>query len=221
MLDFHNTAHSDHIGQVPFPDKQGFIDSWASLLRDLAVVPEVKGKLMVDLVNEPDQYGIRWERNKTVGLGELYLDAFDVLHPICPDCLLMVEGTGQSPLGLTWGTGLVIDDFWIQNKSLSDPRPFLDQLVTKPYVNQIVITPHIYCPSVTEATKDLCYAGEALWYHLDLGAGYLSAEGYCALGQGPCHKFPVLTGEFAVQFHSKNTTGDNEERECWMPLLPT
>ena len=40
---------------------QEFIGLWASLLTDvLAAVPEAKGRLLVDMINEPDGYGFTW-----------------------------------------------------------------------------------------------------------------------------------------------------------------
>lgn len=40
---------------------QMFIDEWVSLLTDvLTAVPEAKGRLLLDLINEPDGYGFTW-----------------------------------------------------------------------------------------------------------------------------------------------------------------
>jgi hypothetical protein len=42
-------------------------------------------------------------------------------------------------------------------KAISDPRPFFDQLVTRPWVDRVVLGPHIYCPEVSGAADH--YAG--------------------------------------------------------------
>ena len=40
---------------------QEFIGQWVSLLTDvLAAVPEAKGRLLLDMINEPDGYGFKW-----------------------------------------------------------------------------------------------------------------------------------------------------------------
>ena len=40
---------------------QYFIDLWAQLVSDvLTAAPEAKGKILLDLINEPDGYGFTW-----------------------------------------------------------------------------------------------------------------------------------------------------------------
>ena len=40
---------------------QGFIDSWTQLVVDiLAAAPEAKGRLLLDMINEPDGYTFDW-----------------------------------------------------------------------------------------------------------------------------------------------------------------
>ena len=40
---------------------QLFISDWVDLLTDvLAAVPEARGRLLIDMINEPDGYGFTW-----------------------------------------------------------------------------------------------------------------------------------------------------------------
>lgn len=40
---------------------QLFISDWVDLLTDvLAAVPEARGRLLLDMINEPDGYGFTW-----------------------------------------------------------------------------------------------------------------------------------------------------------------
>lgn len=50
------------------------------------------------------RYGLTWEAQADKpGLGSYYLDLGDKLNAICPSCILLLEGTGQSKfLGVDW-----------------------------------------------------------------------------------------------------------------------
>ena len=40
---------------------QLFISDWVDLLTDvLAAVPEARGRLLIDMINEPDGFGFTW-----------------------------------------------------------------------------------------------------------------------------------------------------------------
>lgn len=49
-------------------------------------------------------YGLTWEGSQAKpALGDYYLDLGDKLSAICPSCILLIEGTGQSRfLGVDW-----------------------------------------------------------------------------------------------------------------------
>lgn len=80
---------------------------------------------------------IRWEANANgPGLVSLYLGAMDALYAIHPSAMFFVEGAGQAGLGCCWGDGFCTDAGTIAANGLSDPRPFFDGLLGKPYVNQ-------------------------------------------------------------------------------------
>ena len=49
----------------------------------------------------------------------------------------------------------------ISATGMSDPNPFFLQLITKPYVYNVVIAPHYYPPSISHSTA--CYTGTCLY----------------------------------------------------------
>lgn len=67
----------------------------------------------------------------------LYLDAMDALYAINSNVIFFIEGTGQLGLGTAWGDGFCTDPNVISANGLSDPRPFFDALLNKPYLNQV------------------------------------------------------------------------------------
>jgi hypothetical protein len=56
---------------------------------------------------------------------------------------------------------------------------------------QVVITPHVYPPSITMAT----FLGATLWDQCRSAFGYLATQGYCPGGGAGCRRFPLLIGE--------------------------
>lgn len=65
------------------------------------------------------------------------------------DLLFLVEGTGQQGLAKNWGDGLAADPALLGG--LSDPNPFFQALLTRPYLEQVVMAPHVYPPSISLA----------------------------------------------------------------------
>jgi hypothetical protein len=64
---------------------------------------------------------------------------------------------------------------------------------------QVVLTPHVYPPSITGAT----FLGTALWDQCRIAFGYLQSSGACPNGAGePCRRFPIVIGEFGSSFES-------------------
>ena len=57
---------------------------------------------------------------------------------------------------------------------------------------QVVISPHVYGPSISQTTKNA--AGEALWTRLSQSFGYLNKVGFGG------HVFPISIGEFGTYF---------------------
>jgi hypothetical protein len=73
---------------------------------------------------------------------------------LCADVLFLVEGCGQGALGKNWGDGTATDPTIISARGLSDPNPFFNALLTKPYLDQVIIGPHVYPPSISLATTE-------------------------------------------------------------------
>ena len=98
-------------------DLPTWVDSWEGVLGSvLEAVPASRGRLLIDLINEPDAYNLTWAGAADPGaairgsrlspaartpLGDFYLAALDRLAPLCRECLFLVEGGGQAREG--WG----------------------------------------------------------------------------------------------------------------------
>jgi hypothetical protein len=185
--------------QSALENPQQWVQSWVKLITEIVKDPVSKKMLMIDILNEPDNYGIRWEASGgKPGLKDLYISMMDAVYPVAPDALFFLEGTGQSGINANWGDGYATDPSVISSKGLSDPNPFFTTLLGKPYLKQVVISPHVYPPSVTGGGSTS--SGPALWDRLSTSFGYLTKKGYC--GSNGCHVFPVAIGEFGSKFDS-------------------
>lgn len=69
---------------------------------------------------------------------------------VSPSTLFFAEGGGQLGFAQNWGDGFVTDDTVIAQYGLSDPKPFFNTVLTRPYANQVIISPHYYPPSISE-----------------------------------------------------------------------
>eukprot|EP00878_Enallax_costatus_P023562 GHUV01025063.1.p1 GENE.GHUV01025063.1~~GHUV01025063.1.p1 ORF type:complete len:271 (+),score=63.78 GHUV01025063.1:645-1457(+) len=173
-----------------------FVCKWRTLMSRLMSAPnwkdDIRGRVIVDVMNEPDSMGIKWEpQNNYPGARDLYLQTLDALNNMSPDgWLYFLEGTGQNNFGLNWGNGLISDVNIIKKYGLSDPNYFFQQLLTKPYVNRVVFSPHVYPPTITKAT----FLGDSLWQQCQIAFGYLQTRGYCD-SNGKFRVFPVVIGE--------------------------
>lgn len=184
--------------QTALQNHQQWVQDWANLVSAISQDPIARDKLMIDLLNEPDNFGIRWEATGgTPALKDLYLSAMDAIYTVNPKALFFIEGTAQGGIGANWGDGFATDHNLIAQNGLSDPNPFFQTLLHKPYLNQVVISPHVYPPSVTGASTN--YSGPGLWNRLSESFGYLTQQGYCD-ETGLCKVFPVAIGEFGSRF---------------------
>lgn len=184
--------------QTALEDPNKWVQYWVQLITVLSQDPDIKGKLMVDILNEPDNFGIRWEGSGgKPALKDLYLSAMDAIYPINKQVLFFIEGTGQGGIDANWGDGFATNPQLISQYGLSDPNAFFKALAEKSYANQVVISPHVYPPSVTNAGKN--YSGAGFWNRLSNSFGYLTQEGYCT-APGKCKAYPVALGEFGSNF---------------------
>lgn len=194
----------DHYEDTTFMNQQNWIKGWktiATMFKDNSLVG-------YDLYNEPDKYGIKWqaESNKPA-LADAYFAAIKEIDTIDPNKLIFIEGTGQLGIESTWGDGFATDSKTLQSR-MSNPNDFFTKLFSEKWINQIVISPHVYGPDGTdntgpdESNKDHAFV---VWSRL---FGYLnnnflsinntSQNGFCI--HQSCHVFPVVVGEFGGKF---------------------
>ena len=77
------------------------------------------------------------------------------------------------------------------------PYQHLYACLTQGAVQQVVVAPHIYPPSISKATQ--AYDGDALFSRLSKSFGTLNKQGYC-LSSGNCHQFAIAIGETGTAF---------------------
>ena len=75
-------------------------------------------------------------------------------HGACAGVLFLVEGAGQGALGKNWGDGIATDSQVISSRGLSDPNAFFTALLQKAYLSQVIIGPHVYPPSISQAAEE-------------------------------------------------------------------
>lgn len=206
MLNYHDNTKVDNI----VGDYNQVADKWAQVWAKVACLPDfeanVAGRVLVDVLNEPDVFGWGWKE-----AGALYLTVMDRLHGMSPNhVLFLVEGTGQTGYGLNWGNGFVTDPDIISKYGISDPSSFFQQLLSRPYLQRTALSPHVYPPTVTKG-KNL---GSWLWTQLNKSFGYLQKRGFCS--GGTCHRFPIVIGEFGSFFHEEDDIQWMKDFGEWM-----
>ena len=86
---------------------------------------------------------------------------------------------------MCWGDGFVTDNATIAANGLSDPNPFFTALLAKPYLNNVVISPHYYPPSVSAQTsRCACSCGpmhESCMQSPSCSAAHTSLRFHCML----------------------------------------
>ena len=191
------------------PDK--WVASWQALARDIGRDPLLRNRVMLDVLNEPDSRGLKWATGHPGGGGmaALYERAMDAIHAASPASLMLVEGTGQlGTVAMNWGDGFATDAKVVGAGGVDDARPFFERLVTKPYASKVVVSPHLYPPSISTHHEEDVVTGAGLRKRLDNSFGYLATTGFCpgggsargGKGAAPCRKFPVVIGETGSRF---------------------
>eukprot|EP00890_Picochlorum_soloecismus_P002423 jgi/Picsp_1/3181/NSC_06021-R1_cellulase len=178
--------------QTALEDKDLWVQEWVDLLQDLMADPVIKDKLMVDILNEPDNYGVSWET-----MTDLYVSAMDAIENEVGDVLYFVEGTEQPALFVNWGDGFSTER--IEELGLGDPRPFFNTILEKPYRDRVVLSPHVYPSSVTFSRNNV--TGDGLFYRLTTSFGSKTKDGYC--NGDDCKQFPIAIGEFGSKFQEE------------------
>lgn len=208
LLDYHPEKHMDtaHPEYNIMMDKQAYVSHWVNLWCHVMALPNweqhLKGRVMLDLFNEPDANGIGWnDKQGMPGVGDMYLSAMDELEQLSPKTTIyFIAGAGQLQYldGLNWGNGWITDTTILRSfPHLDDPNPFFQSLLSREYRTRVVISPHIYSTSVT----GLLYSPEnpeSEWDKYTVSWGYLSKQGYCY--KGACQRFPIVPGEMGGRF---------------------
>jgi hypothetical protein len=88
----------------------------------------------------------------------------------------------------------VTDAATISANGLSDPSPFLNELLLRAYSTRTLLAPHLYPASIsTRLVGAVPAGGKELFDKLAASWGRLARVGYCL---GPrCQRFPVIIGE--------------------------
>lgn len=176
--------------QTAINDRPAWLAGYKKLVTALCADKITAGRLMVDILNEPDAFGLKWQ-GSTPCMQDLYLEAMDAIESVAK-VQFIVEGCGQSALQSNWGDGFCTDAVTISQLSLSDPNPFFKAIETKTYHNRVGLGPHVYGPAVTNNTA--ASSGPALTTRLNLSFGMKNKSGYDG------HVYPVLIGEFGSKF---------------------
>lgn len=132
---------------------------------------------------------------------------------------MLLEGTGQlGTVAMNWGDGFATDAAVVAAGHVDDARPFFEKMMAKPYVNNIVISPHIYPPSISTHNEPEVVLAPGLFSRLDASFGYLTKRGFCPAGvpqptaaqlaaavpgtpaSPGCKTFPVVYGETGSKF---------------------
>eukprot|EP00775_Hariotina_reticulata_P010875 gene10875-11029_t len=219
LVDYH--PHAD--GEPMYESVVDYTSSWLRLYKSLQCMPnwvtDLKGRVFLDLLNEPDELQITWDgRNSSrAPLSEYYLNVMHAIHgqSSIDETLFFIQGGGQDRLGISWGDGYVTDPKWIQERQLADANGFFQALLQQPYARQVVLAPHLYGVSISESPD----VGPKQWEKYALSWGYLLKNGYCTSNQ-TCIKFPVVLGEIGTSFNNTLDVQYYEDMVKFMQLKP-
>lgn len=185
VIDYHP------MGTEPYArSPKAFHDQWVFLWRRIVSRPDfpsrLRDRIILDMMNEPDSMGIGWK-----AATNLYLPTMETLSKMY-NPLFMVEGTGQTRYNLNWGNGFVTNPQIIRKYNIDDASVFFKAIQNKPYKNRVIISPHLYGPSIS---KDEGHSsGAPLYERLENTFGYILSSGYQNT------RYPVILGEFGSFF---------------------
>lgn len=174
-------------------DPDNWVKQWKSLASTISKSPDISPWVMMDLANEPDSLNLKWEESGGLpSMTQYYLKAMDAISEVMSNQVFLIEGLGQiGSTAICWGNGFVTDQKVIAQNGYSDPTPFFTQLMSKEYAGNVVISPHIYGPSISHSST---YSGTTLFSALSTSMGYLNKQGFCDK-DGKCRVFPIVIGE--------------------------
>lgn len=150
--------------QTALNDPNGWATQWAQLATALASDPVLKDRLILDILNEPDNFGLRWEASgSNPALKDLYFKAMDAIDAAVPGLLYALEGTGNGGIYANWGDGFTTKTSVIAAQGLSDANAFFTALLGKPYRNRVILSPHVRFSTSTARLKGTIYLHGSLW----------------------------------------------------------
>ncbi|KAK9807625.1 hypothetical protein WJX72_004592 [[Myrmecia] bisecta] len=186
----YKTGQGYYVDYSTTSNLNSWVASWVNMVKTVLTKGAPGSHLLIDLMNEPDVYDATWSSGGALpsSLSDYYLAAMDAISAVCPDCLFLIQGAGQyrSAPQANWGDG------YAQNGP-NPPTTFFNTLMGKSYLKQVVIAPHVYCPSVTGQPMNVA-SGQGLKDRMTQSFGYLATTGWCS--GSTCHKFPIMVGEF-------------------------
>jgi hypothetical protein len=189
-------------------DPTAWVAAWKSLAADVVSDPVMRNRVMFDILNEPDARSIKWQSGPGrggYGMTALYEMAMDAIYSVAPTSLMLIEGTGQqNTIAMNWGDGFATDPAAVAAAGvdpalLDSAAPFFIKLLSKPYAGNVIVSPHVYPPSVSLRRDPAVVTGAGLARRLTTSFGYLTKKGFCDSG-GACRIFPVVFGETGSRF---------------------
>ena len=199
VIDYH-----PHNADISHDTKQ-LVYQWKRMWSYITKQPNfniVKGRLILDLMNEPDCASMHWQQKNAMipSTTDTYIALMDALYPMSSP-MFMVEGTGQSAYSLSWGNGFVTNKSIINKYKIDDASVFFEALLKKRYLHNVIISPHLYGPTISH--DNIYYHGDNLRERLYNSFGYLGLTGYCSKQNKyiTCYKFPIIIGEFGSFFN--------------------
>jgi hypothetical protein len=199
VLTYHGTALN------PVPDQTKFAKQWQSVWQAVRCLPDfasdVQGRVILNLVNEPDGTGslATWAK-----LAPMYVSAMDAIDAIDDGALFAVQGTGQLAFGgVSRGNGFVTDPDLVKTFGISDASPFFETLLgsRSRYAHRVLLAPHALPPSITRDYDNVFEV--SLFNKLNASVGYLSSTGYCRRNTNAgvaCRRFPIVVGRVGSTF---------------------
>lgn len=107
QIDYH--PHLTELQYLSDPDT--FARKWYGLWTAITCLPnylsDLKGRLLLDLLNEPDEYNLGWsggrQNRRFKPQGQYLLSAMDMIESSSPgEPIFLVQGGGQLALGTAW-----------------------------------------------------------------------------------------------------------------------
>lgn len=197
-------------GTTPFQNpSKDMSDQWARLWKEIMSRPSyhsmLKNRVIIDIMNEPDAWKWTWDT-----AGPMYMRTMNTINSMDKSALFMIEGTGQYNAGAyNWGLGLITDNGLLSKSGVDtkkeSARPFFESLINSPMSQNVIVSPHVYGPSISKTPRD--FSGPALIRRIENCFGYLQTKGFCSSVTKKCQRFPVVIGEYGSRL------GPNEQTD--------